>query len=89
MKSKARLTTPDQVCNCHGANNMRYTGKMTCPLCGNLLPRYARFLMTDEEVKDAIRKMSRYDINALNDLANRSTASLATINFWWNAIKNY
>lgn len=88
MRTKTKLTTPDQVCNC-SSNEARYTGKMTCSLCGKLLPRYARFLMTDNEVKDAIRKMDRYDINALNDLANRSTASLSTINFWWNAIKNY
>ncbi len=86
MKNRTKLTTPDQVCSCSD-NEARYTGKMTCPICGKLLPRYARFLMTDDEVKDAIRKMTRYDINALNDLANRSTASLATINFWWNAIK--
>jgi len=88
MKNRTKLTTPDQVCNCYGENDTRYTGKMTCPVCGKLLRSYARFLMTDDEVKAAIRKMDRYDINALNDLANRSTASLATINFWWNAIKN-
>lgn len=86
MKNRTKLTTPDQVCNCW--NEARYTGKMTCPICGKLLPRYARYLMTETEVKNAIRNHPRYDVNFLNDLANRSDISLATINFWWNAIHN-
>ena len=45
-------------------------------------------LMSETDVKNAIRNHPRYDINFLNDLANRSGIGLATINFWWNAINN-
>ena len=88
MKSYTKLTTPDQVCNCYGKNDMRYTGRTHCQTCHKLLRSYARFLMSETEVKNAIRNHPRYDVNFLNDLANRSEISLATINFWWNAIKN-
>lgn len=43
--------------------------------------------MTAAEVKNAIKKQQTYNINFLNDLANKSGIQLMTINFWWNAIK--
>jgi len=44
--------------------------------------------MTDTQVKEEIKRMNAYDINKLNNLANKSGISLMTINFWYNAIKN-
>ncbi len=43
--------------------------------------------MKAQEVKNRIRNQKKYDINFLNDLANKSGIPLMTINFWWNAIK--
>lgn len=43
--------------------------------------------MTAEKVKSEIKKMKKYDVNKLNNLANKSGNSLTVVNFWWNAIK--
>jgi hypothetical protein len=44
--------------------------------------------MTALKVKDCIRQMSKYDIDKLSQLAQKSGISLMVINFWWNALKN-
>jgi hypothetical protein len=44
--------------------------------------------MTANQVKAEIKKMTKFDIDKLNTLSNKSGISLMTINFWWNAIKN-
>ncbi len=33
----------DEVCTCYGANDGRYTGKVTCTTCGKLLQSYVTF----------------------------------------------
>lgn len=44
--------------------------------------------MSAQEVKQEIHKMTKYNIDKLNTLSQKSGISLITINFWWNAIKN-
>ena len=43
--------------------------------------------LSSQQVKDEIKKLSEYNIEKLNKLAERSGIPLITINFWWNAIK--
>lgn len=44
--------------------------------------------MTTQQVKNKIKRMSTYNVEYLNTLANKSGVSLIVINFWYNAIKN-
>jgi hypothetical protein len=44
--------------------------------------------MTHEAVKNQIKKMNSFDIDALNTLSIKSGVSLMTINFWWNCFKS-
>lgn len=44
--------------------------------------------MSEEQVKKAIRKMKKYDINKLAELSNKSGRGIMRLQIWFNAIHN-